>query len=45
EVSQATADFIRKRPAAHPDIIATSSDKGMGIAALRAAVLESVTQG
>ena len=45
EVTQAVAEAIRKRPAAHPDIIATSSDKGMGIAALRAAVLESVTQG
>ncbi len=45
EVTQATADAIRKRPAAHPDIITTSSEKGMGIAELRAAVLESVTQG
>lgn len=45
EVTQATADAIRKRPAAHPDIIPTSSEKGMGIAELRAAVLESVTQG
>ncbi|MDT7533528.1 ribosome biogenesis GTP-binding protein YihA/YsxC [Sphingobium sp. SA2] len=40
-----TAAAIRKRPAAHPDIIATSAEKGMGIAELRAAVLESVTQG
>ncbi|WP_051768179.1 ribosome biogenesis GTP-binding protein YihA/YsxC [Sphingobium sp. DC-2] len=45
EVTQATADAIRKRPAAHPDIIPTSSEKGMGIAELRAAVLESVMQG
>lgn len=45
EVMQATSDAIRKRPAAHPDVIATSSDKGMGIAELRAAVLDSVTQG
>ena len=45
DVTQATADAIRKRPAAHPDIIQTSSEKGMGIAELRAAVLESVTQG
>lgn len=44
-VTQATADVIRKRPAAHPDIIATSSEKGLGIPELRAAVLESVTQG
>ena len=45
DISRATADAIRKRPAAHPEIIATSSDKGMGIPELRAAVLESVTQG
>ncbi|RYM14232.1 ribosome biogenesis GTP-binding protein YihA/YsxC [Sphingobium cupriresistens] len=44
-VTQATADAIRKRPAAHPDIIVTSSEKGMGIPQLRAAVLQSVTQG
>ncbi|MBJ7375823.1 ribosome biogenesis GTP-binding protein YihA/YsxC [Sphingobium sp.] len=44
-VTQATADAIRKRPAAHPDIIVTSSEKGMGIPELRAAVLQSVTQG
>lgn len=45
KVTALTADAIRKRPAAHPDIIATSSEKGMGIPELRAAVLESVTQG
>ncbi|WP_150290517.1 ribosome biogenesis GTP-binding protein YihA/YsxC [Sphingobium estronivorans] len=45
EVKQAVAEAIRKRPAAHPDIIATSSEKGMGLPELRAAVLESVTQG
>ncbi len=32
----------RKRPAAHPDIIATSSEKGMGMPELRAAVLEAI---
>jgi GTP-binding protein len=37
----ATAE-ARKHPAAHPDIIATSSEKGMGIAELRAAVMEAV---
>ena len=42
-VTQATADEARKRPAAHPEIIATSSEGGMGIAELRAAVLEAVT--
>ncbi|HEX7876040.1 MAG TPA: ribosome biogenesis GTP-binding protein YihA/YsxC [Sphingobium sp.] len=45
EIMAATADAVRKRPAAHPDIIPTSSEKGMGIAELRAAVLESVIQG
>ena len=45
EVHEAVAEAIRKRPAAHPDIIATSSEKGMGLPELRAAVLESVTQG
>ena len=33
---------VRKRPAAHPDVISTSSEKGMGIAELRAAVIESI---
>jgi len=33
----------RKHPAAHPDIIATSSEKGMGIAELRAAVIEAIS--
>jgi GTP-binding protein len=37
-----TMGEARKRPAAHPDIIATSSEKGMGIAELRAAVIEAV---
>ena len=32
----------RKRPAAHPQVLATSSEGGMGIAELRAAVLEAV---
>jgi len=38
-----TAEEVRKRPAAHPEIIATSSDTGQGIAELRAAVIEAVT--
>jgi GTP-binding protein len=29
----------RKHPAAYPDVLVTSSEKGMGIAELRAAVL------
>lgn len=32
---------IRKRPAAHPDVIATAAETGQGIAELRAAVLDA----
>jgi len=42
-VTEATIAEARKRPAAHPEIIATSSEGGMGIPELRAAVLEAVT--
>jgi GTP-binding protein len=45
ELADVTARVIaeaRTRPAAHPDIIATSSEKGMGLAELRAAVVEAV---
>ena len=38
---QVTAE-IRKRPAAHPDILVTSSEKGMGIPELRAAVVDAL---
>ena len=41
-VRAATAAEARKHPAAHPEVIATSAEKGGGIAELRAAVLESV---
>ncbi len=41
-VTARTAEEIRKRPAAHPDIIATSSEGGLGIPELRAAVIEAV---
>jgi GTP-binding protein len=41
-VTASTATEARKHPAAHPDIIATSAEKGMGIAELRAAVIEAV---
>ena len=41
-VTQATEAEARKRPAAHPDILATSSEGGMGIAELRAAVLDAI---
>ena len=40
EVTEATAAEARKHPAAHPTLHVTSSEKGMGIAELRAAVLE-----
>ncbi|NML04241.1 ribosome biogenesis GTP-binding protein YihA/YsxC [Sphingomonas sp. G-3-2-10] len=42
EVRARTEEEARKRPAAHPDLIATSSEKGMGIPELRAAVLEAI---
>ena len=41
-VTAATEAEARKRPAAHPAIIATSSETGLGIAELRAAVIEAV---
>ena len=41
-VQAATEAEARKHPAAHPQVIATSSEKGLGIAELRAAVLEAV---
>jgi len=41
EVASRTAEEARKRPAAHPEIIATSSEKGLGMDRLRAAVLEA----
>ena len=43
EVTQATADEARKRPSAHPEILVTSSETGLGIPELRAAVIEAVT--
>jgi GTP-binding protein len=41
-VHAATAAEARKRTAAHPEIIATSSEKGMGLPELRAAVIEAL---
>jgi GTP-binding protein len=41
EVEARTAEEARKHPAAHPEIIATSSEKGLGMDRLRAAVLEA----
>jgi GTP-binding protein len=40
-VTRATEDEARKHPAAHPEIIVTSSEKGLGMDRLRAAVLEA----
>jgi len=42
EVTERTAQAVRKRPAAHPEIIATSSEKGMGLPELRAAVIDAL---
>jgi GTP-binding protein len=42
DVYAATEAEARKRPAAHPDLLATSSEKGMGLPELRAAVLEAI---
>lgn len=41
-VTEATAAEARKRAAAHPDILVTSSETGLGIAELRAAVVEAI---
>jgi GTP-binding protein len=41
-VRAGTEAEARKRPAAHPEVLATSSEGGMGVAELRAAVLESI---
>ena len=42
DVTERTAEEARKRPAAHPAIIATSSEGGLGIPELRAAVLDAI---
>ena len=42
EVTARTIAEARTRPAAHPEIIATSSEKGMGLADLRSAVIEAL---
>ncbi len=42
EVTEATIAEARKRPAAHPEVLVTSSETGLGIAELRAAVLEAI---
>lgn len=39
-----TIEKIRKRPAAYPVVLSTSSEKGKGLDELRAAIVETVTQ-
>ena len=41
EVERATQDEARRHPAAHPDVIATSSETGLGMEMLREAVIEA----
>jgi GTP-binding protein len=43
DVTERTIAEARKRPAAHPEIIATSAEKGLGIPELRAAVLDAIS--
>lgn len=42
ETLAATAADARRRPAAHPEVLATSSETGLGIPELRAAVIEAI---
>ena len=42
QIADATAAEARKRPAAHPDVLVTSSETGLGIPELRAAVVEAI---
>jgi len=42
DVHAKTVAEARTRPAAHPEVIATSSETGQGIAELRAAVIEAI---
>ena len=42
EVEQRTAAEAAKRPAAHPEIITTSSETGLGMERLRRAVIEAI---
>ncbi len=44
QVVDATAAESAKRPAAHPQMFATSSETGAGIAELRTAILQAATQ-
>ncbi len=40
-VARATEAAARRRPAAHPEVLATAAEKGLGIPELRAAVVEA----
>jgi GTP-binding protein len=42
DVEQRTGDEALKRPAAHPEVITTSSETGLGIDRLRRAVVEAI---
>ena len=42
KVAAETGEEARKRPAAHPDILSTSSETGLGMPELRAAVIEAL---
>ena len=44
EILAQTADEGRKRPAAHPHIIPTSSEKGMGLPELRSAIMDAINE-
>ena len=44
EILAQTAEEGRKRPAAHPHIIPTSSEKGMGLPELRAAIMDAINE-
>ncbi|HEX5181611.1 MAG TPA: ribosome biogenesis GTP-binding protein YihA/YsxC [Allosphingosinicella sp.] len=41
-VARATEEEARKHPAAHPEVLATSSETGLGIEELRRAVMEAI---
>ncbi|MEN9932228.1 MAG: hypothetical protein RIS17_801, partial [Pseudomonadota bacterium] len=43
KVQEATLGAARIHPAAYPEVVATSAEKGMGIPELRAAVLAAAT--
>jgi GTP-binding protein len=44
DVMSKTTEEARKRPAAHPHIIPTSSEKGMGLPELRAAIMDAINE-